>query len=85
MNNKDKQKALLELGSKSLEAMAEAHRSNLGFVLGAVICTIRVSYETQARAIINHTDPLESDNSYIVGPKIGKFGGVQTITIKGSK
>jgi len=55
MNNKDKQKALLELGSKTLDSISKAHKDLEGIALGAVLCSIRVSYEMQARAIISHS------------------------------
>lgn len=82
MNDKDKQEALLELGSKTLDAIVKAHKDLEGLALGAVLCGIRVSYEIQARAIINYTSPIESDNSIIVGPNVGEFRGVEAITIK---
>lgn len=84
MNNKDKQKALLELGSKTLDAISKAHKDLEGLALGAILCSIRVSYEMQASAIINYTSPIESDNSIIAGPNAGEFRGVETIIIKDS-
>jgi len=84
MNDKDKQKALLELGSKTIDAIVKAHKDLEGVALGAVLFGIRVSYEMQARAIINYTSPIGSDNSFIVGPNVGEFKGVKTIIIKDS-
>ena len=48
----EKSKALLELGRSSLEAIGLAHKQHIGFVLSAVICSIRISYEVQAKLIM---------------------------------
>ena len=48
----EKSKALLELGRSSLEAISLAHKQHIGFVLSAVICSIRASYEMQAKLIM---------------------------------
>ena len=82
MNDKDRQKALLELGSKTLDAMVKAHKDLEGLALGAVLCSIRASYEMQASAIINYTRQPELDSSIILGPNVGEFRGVEVITIK---
>jgi len=54
MSNINKQMALLELGNRSLDAQAKAFKELSGITLGAVLCSIRVGYELEARAIINH-------------------------------
>lgn len=64
MNNKDKQRALIELGNASMCAMQKAIEENTGFVLGAILCSIKASYDLQASAIINHTGLLSSDKHY---------------------
>ena len=83
MNDKDKQKALIELGSASMSAMQKAIKDNTGFVLSVILRSIRDSYALQAEAIIRHTTPPKSSDSYLVGPNTGRFKGVEVITIKG--
>ena len=84
MNDKDKQKALIELGSASMNAMQKAIKENTGLVLSVILYGIRASYQLQAEAIIRHTTQPNSGDTYVAGPNIGRFKGIEVITIKGS-
>lgn len=53
MNNNDKQRALIELGNASMNALQKAHADMKGLALVASVVTIRTLYATSAAAIIN--------------------------------
>lgn len=65
MSNNDKQRALIELGNASMNALQKAHADMKGLALVSSVVTIRTLYATSAAAIINSKE----SSAYELGQK----------------